>query len=346
MTETLEKEKKNIPNVEYQTRKQTIEQLRGIVLQSKSIEVGLEAISQILILCGLATFYDFVFKAPSGQTYSYFYGVALLVLKGNAQLFIASILISFVGPTLFFLNNENHKRGSSFNVTRKLILLLRNMFLLLARLGAIVTAIFIPVIKEWEVFIGNKGVDAADRLDYSLIELEFSRHFSKGLQAVSDDITRNSLCFLGFILLHMLVVAIHGFVCSPKFGTSTMRERLLHLVSSFWLPLPFLTIRGVDRGEEKAELWFILALHSAENFLIVLASRLVYLQESYPARFVTFDCVLVILNTLAVLLSVFYVSKMELYAGLPQNPSSHPTFGPEVSSHLYRSKSYSILCHF
>ena len=102
----------------------------------------------------------------------------------------------------------------------------------------------------------------------------------------------------------------------------------------------------MDRSEEKTELCLILALHSAENFLIVLASRLVYLQESYPTRIVAFDCVLVILNILAVLLSVFYVSKMELFAGLPQNPSSHPTFGPEVSSHLHRSKSYSSLHHF
>ena len=101
------KQKKTLSNQEYQDSKKKIEKLTDIVQQSKSIEVGLEAISQILILCGLATFYDFVFKAPSGQTYSYFYGVALLVLKGNAQLFITSILISFVGPTLFFLNNEN-----------------------------------------------------------------------------------------------------------------------------------------------------------------------------------------------------------------------------------------------
>ena len=115
----------------------------------------------------------------------------------------------------------------------------------------------------------------------------------------------------------MLVVAIHGVVCSPKFGTSTMRERLLHLVSSFWLPLPFLTIRGVDRGEEKAELCFLVVLHSLENFLIVLASRLVYLQESYPLGIVFFDCVLVFLNILAVLVSVLYVKKKELYAGLP-----------------------------
>ena len=101
MNETLEKEKKDLTNVEYQTRKQHIEKLRGIVLQSKSIEVGLEAISQIFILCGLATFYSYVFKAPSGQTYSYFYGVAFLVLKGNALFFIGSIFISFLGPCWF-----------------------------------------------------------------------------------------------------------------------------------------------------------------------------------------------------------------------------------------------------
>ena len=54
ISETLEKEKKSLTNVEYQRRKQNIEKLRDIVHQSKSIEVGLEAISQILILCGLA----------------------------------------------------------------------------------------------------------------------------------------------------------------------------------------------------------------------------------------------------------------------------------------------------
>ena len=105
-----------------------------------------------------------------------------------------------------------------------------------------------------------------------------------------------------------------------------------YLVSSFWLPLPFLTIKGVDRGEEKAELCFLVVLHSLENFLIVLASRLVYLQESHPLGIVVFDCVLVLSNILAVLVSVLFVKKIELYAGLPTDPpSSHPTFGPEVS---------------
>ena len=109
----------------------------------------------------------------------------------------------------------------------------------------------------------------------------------------------------------------------------------MHLVSSFWLPLPFLTIRGVDRGEEKAELWFLIVLHSLENFLIVFASRLVYLQESYPLEIVIFDCVLVLLNLMGVLVSVFYVTNVELYAGLPQDISSLPSFGPEVSFYMH-----------
>ena len=128
-----------------------------------------------------------------------------------------------------------------------------------------------------------------------------------------------------------MLVASHAIFRSAKFGKSMMRERVMHLVSSFWLPLPFLTIRGVDRGEEKAELWFLIVLHSLENFLIVSASRLVYLQESYPLGIVIFDCVLVLLNFLGVLLSVFYVTKVELYAGLPQDLPSLPSFGREVS---------------
>ena len=128
-----------------------------------------------------------------------------------------------------------------------------------------------------------------------------------------------------------MLVASHAIFRSAKFGKSMMRERLIYLVSSFWLPLPFHTIGGVDRGEEKAELWFLVVLHSLENFLIVLASRLVYLQESYPHGIVVFDCSLVFLNLMAVLVSVFYVKKIELYAGLPTDlPSSLPSFDPEV----------------
>ena len=61
-----------------------IENLSNSLQLCKEIEVGFEAI----MLLGLLCFYPYVgisytFKAPSGQTYSYFLGVAHIVLKGN-----------------------------------------------------------------------------------------------------------------------------------------------------------------------------------------------------------------------------------------------------------------------
>ena len=165
----------------------------------------------------------------------------------------------------------------------------------------------------------------------------------------------------------------------------------MHLVSSFWLPLPFLTIRGVDRGEEKAELWFLIVLHSLENASFLLVSRWAYysyplgnfliqliviaitifmsplsiagsikglkskrsftllclpaavilavfasraFSDDLPIGIVLFDCVLIVLNLLGVLLSVIYVTKVELYADLPQDLPSLPSFGPEVSFYV------------
>merc|ERR1712179_74867 len=90
------------------------------------------------------------------------------------------------------------------------------------------------------------------------------------------DIRKNALYFLLFLFVHLMLVASHAIFYSAKFGKSMMRERVMHLVSSFWLPLPFLTIRGVDRGEEKAELWFLIVLHSLENTGFLLVSRWAY----------------------------------------------------------------------
>ena len=84
-------------------------------------------------------------------------------------------------------------------------------------------------------------------------------------------------------------------------------------------------------GDVNSDFWFLVVLHSTENFFIVLASRLVYVHENYPLVIAIFDSVLVIVNILAVLVSVFYVTKLELYAGLTTDNPSLPLFGPEVS---------------
>ena len=163
--------------------------------------------------------------------------------------------------------------------------------------------------------MANEGIDASHWLGEANFRIEFQKFFAAGLHAVTVDITINALFFGSLVLTHCLAVSLFR---SNKLGESSLWERLLYLVSSFWLPLPFLTMNGVDKGDEKSELWFLVSLHSLENLLIVLASRIVYMQESYPRLFLSVDCAFVIVNILAVLVSVLYVSKLELYAGLPR----------------------------
>ena len=309
-----------------------VKKLSSSVQLTKEVEVGFEAIMQILLLLGLLCFYPYMFKAPSGQTYSYFFGVANVVMKGNYILIFASFSLSFLGPCWFYVNRTNTLRHESLNMSRKLVLMIRNVLFLLVRVFAITSAIFIPVIKSWSMFIQNQGIDASSVLDNWKINLEFQKHFSKGLDTVTADIRTNFLFFVLFIFLHSILVACYGIFRSAKFSKSSTKEKAIYLMSSFSLPLPFLTIKGVDKGEEKAELWFLVVLHSLENFLIVFASRLVYNQESYPSLFLIVDCVFVIANVFAVLVSVLYVTKLELFAGLPRDiPSSLPSYGLEVS---------------
>ena len=335
MKHELDNKKKELDKKELERKEKEIEKLTQSVQQLKAIEVGLEAVMQILLLLGLACFGPYVFKAPSGRTYSYFYGVTLLVLKGNRELYFASVFISFLGPCMFYANYTNILRHGSLNFSRKLVFMTRNVVFLLVRVLAITSSIFIPVISQWNSFVGNYGSDASLSLDWPDNRIEFERYFSKGLDILTADIRKNAQFFVLFLLAHLVLVASNSVFHSAKFGSSMMRERLIHLISSFWLPLPFLTIRGADLGEEKAELWFLVALHSLENFFIVLISRLVYLQESYPLGIVTFDCVCVLLNLMGVSLSIFYVSKIELYAGLPEDESYIPTYNPEVSEKFY-----------
>ena len=307
-----------------------LEALSNSVQQIKEMEVGLEALVQICLLSGLVCFYPYVFQAPSGQSYSYFFGVALLVLKGNKVLFFASLFCSFLGPCVFYVRRTNLLRHGSLNVSRKSVLVICYVLFLLVRVLAIVSAIFIPVIKEAGVFVANEGIDASDWLDDQDFRLEFQHFFRKALDAITTDIRKNFQMLIIFLFLHLMLVASHAIFHSTKFGKSMMRERFIHLVTSFWLPMPFLTIRGVDRGNEKVELCFLVMLHTMENLLIVFLSRLVYLQESYPLGIVVFDSVLLISNLLGVAMSVFYVFKKQLYADLPHDIPGSPSFRPEV----------------
>ena len=328
----LDKERSKLSQDAFMKKTKKIESLSHSLQLTKEIEIGFEAIIQIFLLSGLACFKYYMFKAPSGQTYSYFFSVATLVLKGNLILCSVSLSLSFLGPCWFYVNRTNTLRHESLNMSRKLVLMARNVLFLLVRVFAITSAIFIPVIKSWSMFIQNQGIDASSVLDNWKINLEFQKHFSKGLDTVTADIRTNALFFGLFLFIHFTLVASHGIFRSTKFSKGSIKEQAIYLISTFSLPLPFLTIKGIDRGEEKAELWFLVVLHSVENFLILLASRLVYMQESYPRLILLVDSALVIANILAVLVTVLYVTKLELYAGLPRDiPASLPSYDLKVS---------------
>ena len=327
----LDKEISKLSKDAFMKKTKNIESLSHSLQLTKELEVGYEAIMQNFLLLGLACFKYYMFKGPSGQTYSYFFSVATLVLKGNLILCFASLFLSFLGPCWFHVNRTNFLRHGSLNMSRKLVLMICNVLFLLVRVSTITSAIFIPVIESWDIFIKKKGIVVSSYLGNWRLHLEFQKHFRTGLDTVTADIRKNALFFGLFLFIHFTLVATYGIFWSVKFGKGSIKEQLIYLISTFSLPLPFISIREVDRGEENAELCFLVVLHSLENFLIVLASRLVYTLSSYPLGIMVFDCVLILMNVLAVLVSVFYVTKLDLYAGLPRDlPSSLPSYGLEV----------------
>ena len=88
------------------------------------------------------------------------------------------------------------------------------------------------------------------------------------------------------------------------------------------------TIVGSTNGVKSKRSIILLCLLTA-IILAIFASQA--FSHRLPLALVLFDCVLVVLNFFGVLLSVFYVSKIELYAGLPQDLPSLPSFSLEVS---------------
>ena len=95
--------------------------------------------------------------------------------------------------------------------------------------------------------------------------------------------------------------------------------------------MSLLNIVGSRKGlksRRSLTLLFILA----GIILAIFASRV--FSDDLPMGIVLFDCVLIVLNFFGVMVSIFYVNKIELYAGLPDDLSPLPSFGPEVSFYL------------
>ena len=208
MTSEVDKERSKLSKDALMKKIRSIENLSNSVQSTKEVEVGFEAIMQIFLLLALASFNYYMFKAPSGQTYSYFFGVAHLVLRGNLILYFGSLFISFFSPCWFHVNRTNFLRHESLNMSRKLVLMARNVLFLLVRVLAITSAIYIPVLKNWDMFVENEGIVATSELGNWRFQQEFEKHFSTGLDRVTGEIRMNALYFVLFLFIHFILVFI------------------------------------------------------------------------------------------------------------------------------------------
>lgn len=330
----LDSIKKDISSSRFLTEKKRLDQLYSVIFQARVIEVTLETVVQIVVIISLASFFFFSHLAPSGQRYSYFFGVAKIVIPGKKLFFTFSLLISIFSVSMFLVNYMNHLKHMSLNMTRKLVLLLGNMLLLVARVGAITSSLVITVLINSDFYADDLSADASRRLDLFQWELEFQYNFCKGLGVVSQQVGTNAKVLLGLLCLHLLLVALHAVLWSPKFPHSSMIERPLHLLSSLWLPLPYLTLRGEDRGEEMPQLWFLITLHFLENLSMILASRVYYLHEGYPTAILSIDFAFIFCNLLGFFVMCIYYNYIALYSNIKSKPppSNLPSYRPEVSA--------------
>ena len=152
-------------------------------------------------------------------------------------------------------------------------------------------------------------------LNLPWINKDFTDNFPTALDSLSQEVGTNARFLLLFLFLHLMIVAIHAVIRSPKFPKSQVKERLLHLLLSTWLPLPYLTMRGLDRGEEVGEEIFLTILHAVENMLLLAVSRAFYLL-TYPTAILTADLILLLCQVLGSLLSLLYHTKVELYSSI------------------------------
>ena len=229
--------------------------------------------------------------------------------------FLTSILLSLLFPCFFYVSWVNHHKHMSLNMSRQLVLVVRNLLLLVARVGAITSALVIPVIRDSDFAAQHVPEDMTTLLNDMRINKDFTDNFRPALISVSREVGTNAQFLLLLLVLHLMVVAIHAVLRSPRFPRSQVKERLLHLLLSTWLPLPYLTMRGVDRGEEVAEEIFLTILHAMENLLLLAVSRAFYLL-TYPTAILTADLILLLCQVLGSLLSLLYHTKVELYSSI------------------------------
>ena len=89
-------------------------------------------------------------------------------------------LFLIIGPCFCYANNENHLRHGSMGTLQIMVVTLRNIFFLIARVGIITSALFIPVISQWSLFVQNHGIGGSTLLE----KPSFFKDFNDNLRTV------------------------------------------------------------------------------------------------------------------------------------------------------------------
>ena len=158
--------------------------------------------------------------------------------------------------------------------------------------------------------VQHVGEDMTALLNVLRFNKDYTENFAPALESLSWEVGTNARFLLLLLVLHLMAVARFS-----KIPRSRTKELLLYLLLSTWLPLPYLTMRGVDRGEEVAEEIFLTILHAMENLLLLAVSRAFYLL-TYPTAILTADLILVLCQVLGSLLSLLYHTKLAFYTSI------------------------------
>ena len=316
--------------LEKQEIERKIETLHQIKANVKVLEATLEAIPQIIFLVSIVSFRFFNYY-NSGRQYSYFFSVARTIFgddSNNDIIFIAGFLLSCFSSIKAFVRNTHFFKKCSLDLSRKIVLTLYYSFSLVARASSVILTLNLPVIMNSSFMQDTTSqTDFSNMLSLIQFRTEFMMFFEvetsddyKGrrFSDISDQMLVNVNILITMLLFHVLCVTLHALIVVPMFRTSKFKEKVLHITTNIFLPLPFRTPAQKDFDQDSKQEWFLVTLNSVENVTMIIASCLYYfIKRSYNfARIdlyvIFFLLPIALINIAAMLLFWFYREKLAL----------------------------------
>ena len=345
------------------TNKQELEAEIAILHRTKAnmklLQATVESIPQIIFLLSYLCFYDFLYVA-SGRRYDYFFGVANTMLGENMNnniIFIVGFFLTLFSTVKAFVRQTHFFKHHSLDISRKISLTLYYLLSLMARVGAIVAALNLPVLINTGVMQTNFSKSSfSSRLNVVQFRNQFLLYF--GVEADSDyngrrfsDISDQMLInvvFIGLLLLlHTTVITVHAFLTVPQFRKAKFLDKICTVIVNVFLVLPFRDPTEKDLDQDARQEWFLVILHLLENASLVSVSAVYYhFQQLHNftaiARFaLVFLLPIAMANLAAVFIFWFYKEKSALLK--TKTTKSPKYFPPEVKAVLILTISDQLL---